>query len=248
MLQIVEPGFPSNFGGGWCFHFLFSSTSTRALFSSWHSCTGRAQRTIFWMRIATCFIVSGVFVVFCQGGRFLPNGSGEKYLCRGCIASLSVGSLSPGWRCLLIKLGLLGLIVVLIRHRCGHPDSGKSSKQFWQQTPLRRERGYGSCRDHFNCFWQGSNPNMYTRENESSLKCHRLNWDIYDCGVEGRDGFLLSGMWKWSGKSLGDWGERERFDSLPTANTHVLLSRHALMGYCFFFISVFIIKTNILKN
>ena len=74
-------------------------------------------------------------------GRFLPNGSGGKHLCSGCIASLSVGSLSPGWRCLLIKSRVLGFIVVLIRHRCGHPDSGKSSKQSWQQTPLRREEG-----------------------------------------------------------------------------------------------------------
>lgn len=54
------------------------------------------------------------------------------------MASLSEGFSSPSWRCLLIKSGVLGLIVVLIRHRCGHPDSGKSSKESWQQTPLRR--------------------------------------------------------------------------------------------------------------
>lgn len=107
-----------------------------------------------------------------------------------------MGSSSPGWRCLLINSGMLGLIVVLIRHRCGHPDSRKSSKQSWQQTPLRREGGLKSWGDHYNCFWQGSNSNMYMRENESSLSCQPLNWDIYDGGVEGRDGFLLSGMGK----------------------------------------------------
>lgn len=37
-----------------------------------------------------------IFFLFCSGGRFLPNGSGGKYLCSGCIASLSVGSSSPG--------------------------------------------------------------------------------------------------------------------------------------------------------
>lgn len=50
--------------------------------------------------------------------------------------------------------------------------------------------------DHYNCFWQESSSNMYMRENESSLSCQPLNWDIYDGGVEGRDGFLLSAMGK----------------------------------------------------
>lgn len=36
---------------------------------------------------------------------------------------------------------------------------------------------------HCNCLGQGSHPNMYMRENESSLSCQGLNWDIYDGGV-----------------------------------------------------------------
>lgn len=143
------------------------------------------------------------------------------------MASLSEGFSSPSWRCLLIKSGVLGLIVVLIRHRCGHPDSGKSSKQSWQQTPLRREGvGLKSWWDHYNCFWQGSSPNMYMRENESSLSCQPLNWDIYDGGVEGSDGFLLSGMRKkWWFSSLDTLVSHEKNRLRERATSNFPLSK-----------------------
>lgn len=95
--------------------------------------------------------------------------------------------LSPKMPFSLIR-GCWVFIVVLIRHRCGHPNSRKSSEQSWQQTPLKREGGVwppGWGGHRCNCFGQGTNPNMYMRGNESSLSCQLLNWDIFDGCVKG---------------------------------------------------------------
>lgn len=46
---------------------------------------------------------------FCSVGRFGPNKCGGKHLCGGCIASLSVGSLSAAEDAFLINSGVLSL-------------------------------------------------------------------------------------------------------------------------------------------
>jgi len=116
--------------------------------------------------------------------------------------------------------GVPGLIVVLISHRCGHHDSKKNHPSSLDSRRLTGGRGGGgglkSWRERDNCFWQGSNTNMYMRENESSLSCQPLNWDIYDAGVEGRDGFLLLGMGEgevWMGGGGGEIGPPPLFNS-----------------------------------
>lgn len=128
---------PSNFGSGWMFSFSRGCMSRLGLLSSLQFFSRWAHKHILGMRItAGPLIFVGAFAALASWCLM----DVEENACAEVVKRLCQSDpwAQPKMPSSLIQ-GCWVFIVVLIRHRCGHPNSRKSSEQSWQQTPPERE-------------------------------------------------------------------------------------------------------------